>query len=109
MKPLLVVSLLALSSLSAAQGKQTFLGVITDDMCAKDGHATMRMGPNDAECTKACVATHGAEYVLSDDKQVYTLSDQKTPEKFAGQKVKVTGTLDAKTKAIQVSSMTLAK
>ena len=109
MKPLLVVSLLALSSLSAAQGKQTFLGVITDDMCAKDGHATMRMGPNDAECTKACVATHGAEYVLSDGKQVYTLSDQKTPEKFAGQKVKVTGTLDAKTKAIQVSSMTLAK
>ncbi len=109
MKPLLVVSLLALSSLSAAQGKQTFLGVITDDMCAKDGHATMRMGPNDAECTKACVATHGAEYVLSDGKQVYTLSDQKTPEKFAGKKVKVTGTLDAKTKAIQVSSMTLAK
>jgi len=109
MKPLLVVSLLALSSLSAAQGKQTFLGVITDDMCAKDGHATMRMGPNDAECTKACVATHGAEYVLSDGKQVYTLSDQKTPETFAGKKVKVTGTLDAKTKAIQVSSMTLAK
>jgi hypothetical protein len=109
MKPLLVVSLLALSSLSAAQGKQTFLGVITDDMCAKDGHATMRMGPNDAECTKACVATHGAEYVLSDGKQVYTLSDQKTPEKFAGKNVKVTGTLDAKTKAIQVSSMTLAK
>ena len=109
MKPLLVVSLLALSSLSAAQGKQTLLGVITDDMCAKDGHATMRMGPNDAECTKACVATHGAEYVLSDGKQVYTLSDQKTPEKFAGKNVKVTGTLDAKTKAIQVSSMTLAK
>ena len=109
MKPLLVVSLLALSSLSAAQGKQTFLGVITDDMCAKDGHATMRMGPNDAECTKACVATHGAEYVLSDGKQVYTLSDQKTPEKFAGKKVKVTGTLDAKTKAIHVMSMTLAK
>jgi hypothetical protein len=108
-RPLLVVSLLALSSLSAAQSKQTFVGVITDDMCAKDGHATMRMGPTDAECTKACIAAHGAEYVLTDGKQIYTLSDQNTPEKFAGQKVRVTGTLDDKTKKIQIVSMTLAK
>jgi hypothetical protein len=109
-KSLLVVSLLALSSLTAAQGKQTFVGTITDDMCAtKDGHATMRMGPTDAECTKACVAAHGAEYVLTDGEQIYTLSDQKTPEKFAGQKVRVTGTLDNTTKKIQVVSMTLAK
>jgi hypothetical protein len=109
MKPLLIVSVFALASLSAAQGKQTFVGVITDDMCAKDGHETMRMGPNDAECTKACVAAHGAEYVLTDGKQIYTLSDQKAPEKFAGRKVRVTGTLDARTKAIQVVSMTLTK
>jgi hypothetical protein len=111
MKALLIVSVLALTSLSAAQGRtQTFVGTITDDMCAtKDGHATMRMGPTDAECTTACVAAHGAEYVLTDGTQVYTLSDQKTPEKFAGKKVRVTGTLDAKTKAIQVASMALAK
>ena len=109
MKPLLIVSVLALASLSAAQGTQTFVGTITDDMCAKDGHATMRMGPTDAECTTACVAAHGAEYVLADGKNVYTLSDQKTPEKFAGKQVRVTGTLDARTKAIQVVSMALAK
>ena len=107
---LLVVSVLALASLSAAQGRtQTFVGTITDDMCAtKDGHATMRMGPTDAECTTACVAAHGAEYVLTDGTQVYTLSDQKTPEKFAAKKVRVSGTLDTKTKRIQVASMTLA-
>jgi hypothetical protein len=109
MKPLLIVSVLALASLSAAPAKQTFVGIITDDMCAKDGHATMRMGPTDAECTKACIAAHGAVYVLADGKNVYDLSDQKTPEKFAGKKVRVTGTLDAKTKAIQVVSMTLTK
>lgn len=109
MKPLLIASVLALGSLSAAQGKPSFVGTITDDMCAKDGHATMRMGPTDAECTTACVAAHGAAYVLADGKTVYTLSDQKTPEKFAGKKVRVTGTLDAKTKAIQVVSMTLAR
>jgi hypothetical protein len=108
-KPLLIVSLLALTSLSEAQGKQTFVGAITDDMCAKDGHETMRMGPNDAECTKACITAHGAEYVLADGKNVYTLSDQKTAEKFAGQRVRVTGTLNAKTHQIQVQSMAPAK
>ena len=106
----LIISLLALSALSAGQGKQTFTGTITDDMCAtSSGHASMRMGPTDAECTKACVLAHGASYVLYDGKNVYTLSDQQTPEKFAAQKVNVVGTLDAKTKTIHVDSITVAK
>ena len=66
----------------------------------------MRMGSTDAECTIACVIAHGAMYVLYDGKEAYTLSDQQTPEKFAGKKVTVTGTLDAKTKTIQVDSIT---
>ena len=107
--PLLIASLLALSSMSSAQGKQTFVGTITDDMCAKEGHASMRMGPTDAECTTACVAAHGADYVLADGTNVYTLSDQKTPEKFAGKRVRVTGTLDSKTRTIQVQSIAEAK
>jgi hypothetical protein len=106
----LFVSLLAVASLSAAQGKQTFTGVITDDMCAnKAGHAQMRMGPTDAECAKACVLAHGASYVLYDTKGVYILSDQKLAEKFAAEKVRVVGTLDAKTKTIKVESITIAK
>ena len=111
-KALLIVSVLALASIStpAAQKPQTFVGTITDDMCAtKEGHAAMRMGPTDAECTTACVAAHGAEYVLAEGTNVYTLSDQKTPEKFAGKRVRVLGTLDAKTRTIQVQSMDLAK
>jgi hypothetical protein len=109
-RPLLIVSVLALTSLVSAQNARTFVGTITDDMCAtKDAHAAMRMGPTDAECTTACVAAHGAEYVLVDGTNIYTLSDQKTPEKFAAKKVRVTGTLDAKTKQIQVTSMTLAQ
>lgn len=106
---LLIASVLGLASLSAQQRTQTFVGTITDDMCAKEGHASMRMGPTDAECTTACVAAHGAEYVLADGTNVYTLSDQKTPEKFAGQRVRVTGTLDTKTRKIDVQSMTPAK
>ena len=69
----------------------------------------MRMGPTDADCTNACVSAHDAKYVLYDGKEVYTLSDQKTPEKFAAQKVTVVGTLDVKTKTIRVDSMTAAK
>jgi hypothetical protein len=105
----LLSGLLAVAALSAAPGKQTFTGTITDNMCAKAGHSQMRMGPTDAECTIACISAHGATYVLYDGKNVYTLSDQQTPEKFAGKKVRVTGTLDAKTKAIQVDSITAAK
>src|SRR2546423_12887838 len=86
----LISSLLMVAALSPAQGKQTFTGTITDNMCAKAGHAQMRMGPTDAECTTACVSVHGATYVLSDGKEVYALSDQRTPEKFAGQKVRIT-------------------
>jgi len=91
------------------QGQRKFTGVITDSMCSSADHKGMRMGPTDGECTIACVLAHGALYVLFDGKEVYTLSDQKTPEKFAGKKVTVTGVLDAKTKAIRVDSMIAAK
>ena len=105
----LISSLLAVATLSAAQGKQTFIGTITDNMCAEAGHARMRMGPTDADCTIACVIAHDAKYVLYDGKNVYTLSDQQTPEKFAAQQVRVTGTLDARTRTIEVDSITAAK
>jgi hypothetical protein len=104
----LILSLLAAAGLSAAQGNQTFTGVITDDMCARGSHAQMRMGPTDADCTTACVLAHDAKYVLYDGKDAYTLSDQKSPEKFAGRKVRITGTLDAKTKTIKMDSIAAA-
>ena len=105
----LIVSLLVVAAQSGAPGKQTFTGTITDDMCATAGHAQMRMGPTDAECTKACISAHGAQYVLLDGKNVYTLSDQQTPEQFAARRVRVVGTLDTKTRTIQVDSMTAAQ
>jgi hypothetical protein len=69
----------------------------------------MRMGPTDAECTLACIQAHGASYVLLSGKTVYNLSNQQLPEKFAGAKVRVTGTLDPKTKTIAVSAIKSAK
>src|SRR5580704_18110394 len=108
MKPLLF-SILIVAALAAAPAKRKFTGVITDSMCPTADHSHMRMGPTDAECTIACIMVHGALYVLYDGKEAYTLSDQTTPEKFAGKKVTVTGTLDAKTKTIHVDSIAAAK
>jgi hypothetical protein len=108
MRPLLL-SLLMLAALVAAPGKQRFTGAITDSMCSRADHSQMRMGPTDAECTLACVSAHGALFVLFDGKHTYTLSDQQTPEKFAGKKVTVVGALDAKTATIKVDSITAAK
>jgi hypothetical protein len=96
-------------SLAAPKGK-AFKGEIMDSQCAMNGsHAEMLkkegMGdknPNDpmakAMCTKNCVKM-GGKYVLYDSasKKVYQLDDQTKPEQFAGQNVKVTGTLSKDT------------
>src|SRR3954465_5210777 len=108
MKSLLSI-LLSVAALTAAPRKQIFTGTITDSMCGNAGHSSMRMGPTDAECTVACIDAHGAAYVLYDGKNVYALSDQRTPAKFAARKVTVRGTLNVKTRTIQVDSITAAK
>jgi hypothetical protein len=109
MKPLLVGLLITVAIPAAQQGKRQFTGTITDSMCPAADHSGMRMGPTNAECTIACVGAHGALYVLYDGKNAYTLSDQKMLEKFAGQKVNVTGALDSKTMTIRVDAISAAK
>ena len=99
----------SIAMMMLAQAKQTFTGVITDSMCSMGDHSRMKMGPTDPECTIACVRAHDAEFVLYDGNEIYSLSDHKTPEKFAGKKVTVRGALDAKTKTIKVDSIVAAK
>ena len=101
----LIFSFILTATLAGAQGQQKFTGTITDNMCAEGDHSRMRMGSTDAECTIACVDAHGAWYVLYDGRNAYTLSNQQLPEKFAGKKVIVTGTLDSRTKTIRVQSL----
>jgi hypothetical protein len=100
MKDLTLV-LFAAATLLAGGSSQTFTGTITDSMCVAN-HAMMQVSP-DAKCVRECAkAGGGVKYVLYDGKNAYKLSDQQTPEQFAGQKVKLTGTLFAKTGIIQV-------
>lgn len=72
---------------------KTFVGNISDSMC---GVKHMMPG-GDKACTVECVKG-GSKYVLADPAtgNVYELTDQKKPAAFAGQKVKVTGTLKGK-------------
>lgn len=94
---LFVVSILAGAVFVAAPAtprKQTLIGIVSDNMCALTGHAAMRMGPTDAECTVACVDAHGALFVLVSGKDVYTFSDQQRPSTFAGLKVRASGTVE---------------
>lgn len=102
----------------AAAKDKTFSGEIMDSQCAKNGsHAMMLkkegMGDKDSNdpmvkkmCTQNCVKM-GGKYVLFDgaSRTVYQLDDQTKPEQFAGQKVKVTGTLDKASKTIHVTDI----
>ncbi|MDP9055382.1 MAG: DUF5818 domain-containing protein [Acidobacteriota bacterium] len=106
----MLCGLVALTAVAvAAAGPRKFTGVITDSMCATADHSHMKMGPTDGECAKACVGEHDARYVLYDGRNAYTLNARRTPEKFAGKNVTVTGTLDANTKTIRVDSIAAGK
>jgi len=91
--------------LSMAAMGASFTGVITDTMCGSN-HKMMNITP-DAKCVRECVRMDPKKwkYALYDGKNVYVLSDQKTPESLAAQKVKVTGMLDEKTKTIAVQKI----
>ena len=63
----------------------------------------MNIAP-DSKCVRECVK-HGSKYALLVGNNMYVLSDQQTPEKFAAQKVKVTGVLYEKTKILKVDKI----
>ena len=93
----------AITTTIAAADQQTFTGVITDTMCGKS-HGMIAGQPDD-KCVAMCVKGSSSQYALFDGKSVLKLSDQKTPSKYAAQRVKVTGTLNEKTQTIKVSSI----
>jgi hypothetical protein len=102
-----VLMSLALASVATANAAQTFTGVITDSMCVMN-HAMMNVKP-ESKCARDCVKSKKARYILFDGKTAYKLSDQATPEQFAAEKVKVTGTLYPKTGVIKVEKIERAK
>jgi hypothetical protein len=105
-----LLAMLTAASLSAQGPARTFTGVVTDTMCGAD-HSHMGVSP-DSKCVKECVKGGGGKWryaLLVDGKKIYVLSDQQTPEKFAAQKVSVTGVLYKKTGILKVDSMAAAR
>ncbi len=109
----LTSSMLCLASLSyAGAGVKTFRGEISDSQCAMNVHSLTHshqemlkskgMGGTSAMCATHCAKQMGGEFVLAAGKEIYRLDNQAEAEKFAGRRVKISGTLDAKTKTIHM-------
>jgi uncharacterized protein DUF5818 len=106
----LVASTILLGAAYASPKDQTFSGMITDRFCQKaNSHEEMMKKHNATnvnDCMVACVKA-GGKYVLFDaaTKTIYLLDDQQKPEKFVGQKVKITGTYDQATDTLHVTDI----
>lgn len=107
-------AILAFSLLGFAAPKdRSFKGEIMDSACANAGsHEGMMKKAGlttPKECTEACIK-NGSKYVLFNPatKKVYQLDDQTKPEQFAGDHVKVNGTLDKTTSTIHVTDIEAA-
>jgi hypothetical protein len=108
MKQSLFIAVLCAAAGLAAD--KTFTGEIMDSQCADMGsHENMMKGmhaSNAKDCAIACVK-QGGTYALYDpaSKKAYKLDSQKKAQAFAGQKVTITGKLDAGGESIQVTSI----
>jgi hypothetical protein len=98
---------LVLAGAAFAAGKtETLTGQVGDAMCG----AKHEMQGSAAECTHGCIQ-HGSKYALIVGDKVYTLEADKKQQdelsKLAGEKAKVTGSVDGTT--IQVASVAAGK
>lgn len=113
-----LLAALLLSSLAIAKDKDGVLslqGEIMDSQCAFNVHSTTQshdsmtekgvFGRDARSCTLHCAKDMAGVYVLVVKKDVYRLDNQDQAELFAGRKVKVSGTLDAKTRTLHVLKM----
>jgi len=107
MKKLIITLIFGTALLTAADKPQSFNGVITDTMCGV--RHSMGITP-DAKCVRECVKMDPktTKYALLVGNDLYVLSDQQSPEKFAAQKVTVTGTLFQNTKVLKVDKIEAA-
>ncbi len=111
MKLFTAVLFVLLIAVSVSEGKErtSFFGEISDSQCAMNVHSLSRsheemikkgtLGTDAPSCARACVR-RGGEWVLRSGDDVYHLLYQTGLEQFAGQKVRVVGTLDEKTHTI---------
>jgi hypothetical protein len=108
-----------LAAISAASGQdaKVFHGEVSDSQCAMNVHSLTRshqemlksksMGGTAATCSIYCIEHLGGYLVLSSANDVFRLDRSDLIHGFEGQKVKVTGILDAKLKQLHVLKIEL--
>src|SRR5271154_5344280 len=106
---------LALAIGASAQTTQVFRGEVSDSQCALNVHSLTRshqemlksksMGGTANTCSVYCIAHLGGYLVLSTDEDVFRLDRADLVHGFEGQKVKVTGSFEAKVKLIHVQKI----
>jgi hypothetical protein len=105
-----------------AQNPQVFHGEVSDSQCAMNVHSLTRshqemlksksMGGTSNTCSTYCIEHLGGYLVLSsgpDGNDVFRLDRTDLVHGFEGQKVKITGILDAKIHQIHVLKIDLEK
>ena len=108
---------LVLAVAAFGQNPQVFHGEVSDSQCALNVHSLTRshqemlksksMGGTSNTCAVYCIEHLGGYLVLAAGKEVYRLDRSDLVHGFEGQKVIVTGTLDAKLKQIHVLKIEL--
>jgi hypothetical protein len=110
---LIALILLFLTSPSVFGGdEKVFTGEIGDTQCAMNVHSLDKshkemlkvksVGKSAADCTLYCIKNRGGRFVLQNKDKVYHLDKSELVEPYAGQKVRVLGTLDTQTETIEV-------
>jgi hypothetical protein len=104
-----IAMLITVTLAGAASARNVFSGEISDSQCAMNVHSLSRsheemikkktLGTDAPSCARACVR-RGGEWVLRSGEEVYRLQNQEGVDEYAGQQVKVTGSLDPTTKTI---------
>lgn len=104
-----------LVAFAAGGREEVFKGEISDSQCALNVHSSTHshaemlksgtMGASAADCVRKCVKNFGGSYVLVVKDKAYKLDDSKLADKYAAQKVKVTGVLNEETNTIAVHSI----
>jgi len=117
---LCAAGILLLAGAALGQNAKVFRGEVSDSQCALNVHSLTRshqemlksksMGGTSNTCVLMCIQNLGGYLVLSsgkDGKDVYRLDRADLVHGFEGQKVKITGVLDAKTNQIHVLKIEL--
>jgi len=117
---LCATGILALAGAAYGQNEKMFRGEVSDSQCAMNVHSLTRshqemlksksMGGTANTCAMYCIEHLGGYLVLSSGKDgtdVFRLDRADMVHGFEGQKVKLTGVLDAKAKEIHVLKIEL--